>query len=65
MDNKNDAPIPQQDAPNTIISTNTIPQPGAAMQPPVPPPGKKGKRERHMLGIDSKVHAVAIKKLYQ
>ena len=61
MDNKNDAPIPQQDAPNTIISTNTIPQPGAAMQPPVPPPGKKGKRERHMLGIDSKVHAVAIK----
>lgn len=32
------------------------------MQPPVPPPpGKKGKRERHTLGIDSKVHAVAIK----
>lgn len=63
MDNKNDAPaIPQQNAPNTTIIANTIPQPGAAMQPPVPPPpGKKGKRERHTLGIDSKVHAVAIK----
>ena len=62
MDNKNDAPaIPQQNAPNTMI-TATIPQPGAAMQPPVPPPiGKKSKRERHTLGIDSKVHAVAIK----
>ncbi len=63
MDNKNDAPaIPQQNAPNTTIIANTIPQTGAAMQPPVPPPhGKKGKRERHTLGIDSKVHAVAIK----
>ena len=63
MDNKNDAPaIPRQNAPNTIITANTIPQPGAAMQPPIPPPlGKKGKRERHTLGIDSKVYALAIK----
>ena len=63
MDNKNDAPaIPRQNAPNITITANTIPQPGAAIQPPVPPPpSKKGKRERHTLGIDSKVYALAIK----
>lgn len=64
MNKKNDAPaMPGQVAPNATVSINSIPQPGPAVQPPVSPlpPGKKSKHDRHMLGIDSKVYALAIK----